>query len=35
MTEGVLQEAGARSLEALAAQRDAVLLGLLALRARE
>ena len=32
---GVLQEAGTRSLDALAAQRDEVLLGLLKLRAKE
>jgi 3-hydroxyacyl-CoA dehydrogenase len=32
---GVLQEAGMRSLDALATQRDAVLLGLLKLRAKE
>ncbi len=35
VTAGVLREAGARSLDALAAQRDEALLGLLKLRAKE
>jgi 3-hydroxyacyl-CoA dehydrogenase len=35
VTEGVLKEAGSRSLDALALQRDEVLLGLLKLRAKE